>query len=222
MKPAKRGDPDPATRTRRRKRKRKNKGRQTPSKEESEEKEILSQEQSSDEIGPVKKRKRKQDPLKGMIIAVSTLDVRGKSHTDSESSYKAIADLCQSLGASVTGQLHRRVSCLVCNPTAVNNATQRVRKAVKKNVPLVDVEWIRQCREQEKCVDLEPFRLDNVAVQVIESRPVESSDAVYTTPNEDELPASVWSEPASLGCCCVCHENGDANCPWCTGCYAKI
>ncbi|KAL7467208.1 hypothetical protein ACHAXS_007456 [Conticribra weissflogii] len=27
-----------------------------------------------------------------------------------------------------------------------------------------------------------------------------------------------WSTPIQLDCCCVCHENGDDNCPWCLDC----
>lgn len=167
-----------------------------------------------------KKRKRNQAPLKGMIVAVSTLDVKGKSHANSQTSYKAVAELCQQLGASVTGQLHRRVSCLVCNETAVSNATQRVRKAVKKKVPIVDVAWLTKCQEKDERVNLEPYRLDDLAVQVLESRineVAEDQELVDAVPVE-ELPSSAWSVPKPLGCCCVCHENGDENCPWCTDC----
>ena len=28
-----------------------------------------------------------------------------------------------------------------------------------------------------------------------------------------------WTEPVSIGCCCVCHENGTTNdCTWCVDC----
>jgi len=199
------------------------KRRKTPS-NETKEKDPVPQEQNSDETRPNKKRKRMGGPLKGMIIAVSTLDVKGQSHKESESSYKSVAELCQSMGATVTGQLHRRVSCLVCNETAVNNATQRVRKAVKKKVPLVDVAWVRQCSEEETCVNLEPYLLDDFAARVIESRAERGSEVPVNdaTVEVDELPASAWSEPTTLGCCCVCHENGDDNCPWCTSCSANL
>lgn len=174
---------------------------------------------------PTKKRKRNQAAvLKGMIVAVSTLDVKGESHSNSESSYKAIADCCRKLGASVTGQLHRRVSYLICNETAVNNVTQRVRKAVKKKVPLVDVAWIRKCQENQELVDLDPYRLDDLAIEVVESRRKEVTD-VFEEEGEvggDEvLPDKGWTEPVSYGCCCVCHENGDVNCPWCPDCSSK-
>jgi len=205
------------------------KRRKTPSKEtrEKEAAKSLEEQQDSNETRPTKRLKRKREPLKGMVIAVSTLDVKGQSHTDSQSSYKAVAELVKDLGASVTGQLHRKVSCLVCNRTAVNNATQRVRKAVKKKVPLVDVEWIRQCRDQEELVAMDPHKLDDLACGLIASRAAQGSEGATVTDvtvvEATELPASAWSEPASLGCCCVCHENGDDNCPWCTDpdCNAK-
>ena len=31
-----------------------------------------------------------------------------------------------------------------------------------------------------------------------------------------------WSTPVQLDCCCVCHENGDDNCPWCTDCNINV
>ena len=28
-----------------------------------------------------------------------------------------------------------------------------------------------------------------------------------------------WTDPVSIGCCCVCHENGTTKyCPWCVDC----
>mmetsp|Transcript_25602 Transcript_25602/g.49184 ORF Transcript_25602/g.49184 Transcript_25602/m.49184 type:complete len:445 (+) Transcript_25602:105-1439(+) len=31
-----------------------------------------------------------------------------------------------------------------------------------------------------------------------------------------------WSTPIQLDCCCVCHENGDDNCPWCVDCNINV
>ena len=163
------------------------------------------------------KRKRKGDPLQGMMVAVSTLDVKGKAHTDAQSSYKAISDLCRSLGASVTGQVHSRVTCLICNRSAVRHATQRVRKALKKNIPLVDVTWVRRCHEEGKRIAYNEYCLNELAINVLESRTIDvdtADDALAL----HEIPESAWSEPTSLGCCCVCHENGDDKCPWCLEC----
>lgn len=33
-----------------------------------------------------------------------------------------------------------------------------------------------------------------------------------------DVPDSGWTSPVDVGCCCVCHENGDADCEWCTDC----
>jgi hypothetical protein len=191
-----------------------------PAKEEDN---VSQKEDSNATIRPAKKRKRNQAVLEGMIVAVSTLDVKGESHSNSESSYKAVAECCRKLGASVTGQLHRRVSYLICNETAVNNATQRVRKAVKKKVPLVDVAWIRKCQENEELVDLDPYRLDNLAIEVIKSKRKETTEQFKEEGEvgcDEVLPDAkgAWTEPISYGCCCVCHENGDKNCRWCPDC----
>jgi hypothetical protein len=178
---------------------------------------------SKDHVGSTEKgskRKRKVGPFQGMILAISTLDVKGRAHTDAQSSYKAISDLCRTLGASVTGQLHSRVTCLICNRSAVQHATQRVRKALKKKVPLVDVAWVRQCHEEEKRIDHSHYCLDDLAIQVMESRTVDTADDAGV--DVGEIPESAWSEPTSLGCCCVCHENGDDKCPWCSQCDVNM
>lgn len=163
------------------------------------------------------KRKRKGDPLQGMIVAVSTLDVKGRAHTDAQSSYKAISDLCRSLGASVTSQLHSRVTCLVCNQSAVQHATQRVRKALKRNVPLVDVAWVRRCHEEGTRIEHDEYCLNELAINVLKSRTI-AVDTADDAIDLHDIPDSGWSEPTSLGCCCVCHENGDDKCPWCLEC----
>jgi hypothetical protein len=166
------------------------------------------------------KRNRKGGPFQGMILAVSTLNVKGRAHTDAQSSYKAISDLCRTLGASVTGQLHKRVIFLICNRSAVEHATQRVRKAFKRKVPLVDVAWVRQCHEEGKRMDHSDYCLDALASQFIESRIVDTADIDGV--DVDETPESAWSEPTCLGCCCVCHENGDDKCPWCSQCDVNM
>ena len=174
-----------ATDTERRRKKRR-KAESKEARRQAKEEDTTSQKQGSNAIiRPTKKRKRNQAVLKGMILAVSTLDVKGESHSNSESSYKAVADCCRKLGASVTGQLHRRVSYLICNETAVTNATQRVRKAVKKKVALVDVAWIRKCQANEELVAVDPYRLDNLAIEVIESRRKEAT-AVFEDVGEVE------------------------------------
>ena len=51
---------------------------------------------------PVAKKKKTSQPLKGLILAVSTLDVKGQKHATSDSSYQAVSALCKELGANVS------------------------------------------------------------------------------------------------------------------------
>ena len=45
--------------------------------------------------------KKRQQPLNGLILAVSTLDVKDAKHSSVDSSYQAVAALCKELGAQV-------------------------------------------------------------------------------------------------------------------------
>ena len=81
-------------------------------------------------------------PLAGLILAVSVDHKQGGEGTGDEApsrgSYKFICDRCRALGAQITSQVHRRVHAVIASPEAVRNATQRVRKAIKKGVAVVD------------------------------------------------------------------------------------
>mmetsp|Transcript_568 Transcript_568/g.1170 ORF Transcript_568/g.1170 Transcript_568/m.1170 type:complete len:242 (-) Transcript_568:19-744(-) len=167
--------------------------------------------------------KKKKKPLAGMTISVSTLSDNTKSSSQSESSsYNAVCSLCKELGASVIDLVCKRVNLLVCSEAAVKQATQRVRKAIKRSKPLVSVEWLERCKEDGRKVDLEEYRLDDQArdaIQRREDRLQTAAEAIkdsYTDGDIETLPDSGWTEPQDLGCCCVCHENGtEADCPWC-------
>jgi hypothetical protein len=52
-------------------------------------------------IPTVQKRKKESKPLNGLILAVSTLDVKNEKHSSADSSYQAVAALCTELGAKV-------------------------------------------------------------------------------------------------------------------------
>lgn len=176
------------------------------------------------------KRKQRDSPLGGMVVAVSTLDVKGQAHSDVDTSYKSVVEACQQAGATVTGQVHGRVTCLLCSRSAVRNGTQRVRKALKKNISLVDIAWVHQCQSAGKRVDHEPYRLDELGKEMLKARtnkskPLEtmaSNDSKAELDHVEDLLEQAWSEPVGLGCCCVCHENGDDKCPWCTECSVNM
>eukprot|EP00559_Dactyliosolen_fragilissimus_P003071 CAMPEP_0184865032 /NCGR_PEP_ID=MMETSP0580-20130426/16720_1 /TAXON_ID=1118495 /ORGANISM="Dactyliosolen fragilissimus" /LENGTH=287 /DNA_ID=CAMNT_0027364039 /DNA_START=12 /DNA_END=876 /DNA_ORIENTATION=+ len=109
-------------------------------------------------------------PLNGLTLAISTLDVVGKKHTNVDSSYRSVTDECVSLGASVTGQVHKRIFAVICNQSALNQLTQRVRKAVKKSHLLVDVEWIRECKNMGYRVNHDTYILNEKAKSIMKER----------------------------------------------------
>jgi len=172
------------------------------------------------------KRSRPQQflkPLNGLTIAISSLDT-GKQHETKENSYKSIVEECKVAGASISGQVGKKVFAVVCNRSAVLQCTQRVRKALKKNVMILDIEWVRQSISQGERLDCQQFSLEDLAKEVLEQREtkkhnhemIEEDVEFLSMQDIGSIPSLGWSVPVSYGCSCVCHENGDENCKWCT------
>ncbi|MGK3759465.1 MAG: hypothetical protein ACI8RD_011782, partial [Bacillariaceae sp.] len=169
-----------------------------------------------------KRQKTSSRPLNGMTVSVSTLKDNSKKSSDSDSPSSSYNDVCQScrdLGADVIDLVCKRVNILVCTEAAVRSATQRVRKAIKRNKPLVSVAWVDEVRTQGRMIDYEQYRLDKKAEKSIQNRQ-DRLDSEHN--NEEEIipdDDAGWTEPKELGCCCVCHENGTTeDCEWCTDC----
>jgi len=55
-------------------------------------------------------------------------------------------------GGKITGQIHKNVHALLCSKTALECKTQRVRKARKRNVPIVLTTFIDHCISQNKWI----------------------------------------------------------------------
>lgn len=173
---------------------------------------------------PTKKQPKQAQPLKGVTVSVSTLkDHLSTSHTtsgdedDGPSGYQEVCQICKNLGAQVTNQVSKRVQLLLCTKSAVEKSTQRVRKAFKKKIPIVDVAWLESCRKAAMSVDMEPFLLNEEAKAAIENREKNLEDGLVPA----ELDQNTgWTEGVTFGCSCVCHENGvERDCPWCAkGC----
>eukprot|EP00536_Pseudo-nitzschia_multiseries_P002272 jgi/Psemu1/283608/fgenesh1_pg.30_\ len=132
--------------------------------------------------------------------------------TPSMLSYNEVCRSCKDLGAEVIDLVCKRVSVVICTEAAVRQATQRVRKAIKRNKPLVSVEWLEECRKQNRRVEFEDYRLDKKAEGVVQNREdklrnsssssSKSSGAANGDPGDDGLegvPDSAWSEPQELG-----------------------
>ncbi len=116
--------------------------------------------------------------------------------------------------------MHKKVFAVICNRSAVNQLTQRVRKAIKKGFThLIDVEWIKQCKLEAQCVNHEQYLLTEIAKDLIEKRShiMKAIETHNTTEKEHDEDIG-WTEPISLDCCCVCHEDGRDDCEWCVDC----
>lgn len=170
---------------------------------------------------PLRKKSRKR-PLNGLVCSISTTS-NNDSKTPESITYASVSNMTRELGAEVLGQMGKRVKFLICTHSAVQQASQRVRKAYKKKIPIVSVEWLEECYKRNERVDVLDYILDEEAKEAIDSRKErfikEGED--NKTSDEFEIPpdAAGWSEAKSLGCCCVCHENGtEKDCPWCVDC----
>jgi hypothetical protein len=203
--------------------------------------------------------KSKNTIFNGLVFAVSACDKKPATATNaeepcssSENSYKAIVADCKAGGAAVTGQVHKRVHALICTKATFDRqsstgaplmASQRVRKALKYSLDIVDVSWVRDSIKKglrlpytDNSNSPSSYLLNELAREAVENSRKEkcasSSDAtddiagklvLDTDDSFDDANATTgWSEPVALDCCCVCHENGDEKCPWCLECNINL
>ena len=100
--------------------------------------------------------------LSGLTLAVSTLD-KGVQHANNDDSYKSVCTfISENSGAEVSNQISKKVFAVICNPSAVSQATQKVRKAVKKGVHIIDVQWVRDCVEEGEKLNFKDYILDEM------------------------------------------------------------
>ncbi|KAL7489405.1 hypothetical protein ACHAW6_015003 [Cyclotella cf. meneghiniana] len=187
----------------------------------------------------------------GLVLAISTLESTkttditmptrnsngNEKSTDSYNNYKTLTNILTTHGAIISPQVHKRVHYLVSTRHAVNNLTQRVRQALKRHVDIVDASWIKECVEGGARVDVENYLLNSLAGGLMAVKEEEKHEATRTDDfnetneksskdgYESDIPDennAGWSSPIQLDCCCVCHENGDENCPWCTECNLTL
>ena len=155
-----------------------------------------------------------EKPLAGLVLSVSTLkdNVKTKNKNSSEEvdngndntsiSYNKVCKSCRDLGADVIDLVCKRVNILICTEAAVRQATQRVRKAIKRNKPLVSVDWVKQCRIQGRKLDFEDYRLEKAENVVKNQQDVSRSSSVEDHRDDsglEAIPDSGWSEPQELG-----------------------
>jgi superfamily II DNA/RNA helicase len=169
---------------------------------------------------PAKRLKRSR-PLAGKVIAVTTL--AESSAASCPENFTNVMNLCKDAGAKPSNQVHKKTFCLVASESAVAGETQRVRKAWKKGIPVVDVAWVRKCVE-DAC--LQPFGEFLVGADSSKRKTTKVGKGVTkpaskdrdTSVKDDPLREAGWSKSVDLGCCCSCHESGVTDCEWCVEC----
>lgn len=198
-----------------------------------------------------KRRKQTTKPLNGLVVAVSTQEKKNINHDanskdensdetanndddvlsidGSKMSYREVCSLCERLGASTSSQVHKRVVAVICNKSAILQCTQRVRKALKRHIMLIDVKWLLACEKEGSQVDYESYLLTDLAKDVVANRKRIEDEKAQSGPDtgvdvQDESDEEIlnntsigWSEPVALDCCCVCHDDDRDDCKWCCG-----
>lgn len=96
-----------------------------------------------------KKSRTNKGVLCGKVVSVSSFNNENKK----EQTYEELKKQVENTGASVTGIVHKKVFVLVATDQAFEQKTQRVRKALKFNIPLVKPSWIQACAKSGSIVD---------------------------------------------------------------------
>jgi hypothetical protein len=192
----------------------------------------------------------------GMVLAVSNFNSSAEKDGGREKmmkcrpeddtpqySYKSMVQQLKTAGATVSSQVHKRIYALITSSlknysndendrnkvTAASTAvpTQRVRKAIKLNVPIVDVSWVRDSLKEGRQLEMEPYVLNDKAAAIIADKTTTISDEGDVKTMERRNVSSVkekfveiCNNNVSLGCCCACHDSENAiyDCPWCVSC----
>lgn len=175
-------------------------------------------------------------------IAHDVPDVGNQEHY----SYKGIAQRLRTGGAKVSSQVHKRIHALIAsNVTSYNHReytltarstpilTQRIRKALKFNIPIVDVSWVEDSMNKGQRLDMQPYLFNRNAVTIdtqmatkrAQAHAKEPRTSNQDSPENDQSGGSTTTNKntnssISLGCCCACHdcENAVYDCPWCISC----
>lgn len=164
----------------------------------------------------------------GLIVAISALESKhdktnevttvNDTGDDTYQNYKTLKQLLQALGATISPQVHKRVHYLISTDSAIQNLTQRVRQAAKRKVDVVDVAWVKDCREKGTRIKVDNYLCNDLVECLVAEKEKRDRGSMKLCTSSDVGPDDLgWSSPIELDCCCVCHENGDDECPWCIG-----
>ena len=171
------------------------------------------------------KIKKNKQPLIGMLVSISALESASvndntKQCNSNNDSYKSLSAECVTAGAKISSQVHKKVQAVICTKNAVEHLTQRVRKGLKRSVPIVDISWVRDSIAVGQRLDIDGYLLNELASSALQNK---QKGTENSSVNSDKNVASLPDTNITLiemQCYCTCHENGTtADCEWCAdGC----
>jgi hypothetical protein len=170
---------------------------------------------------------------------------------DEQYSYKGMAQQLRAAGATVSSQVHKRIHALIAsnvksytypendidNTKAMSSTplfTQRIRKALKLNIPIADFSWVEDSMKEGRILDMKPYLFNISKAATMGIRITAIRDKAYKKEPESSQQDSTEKDKSvgsttinnennnyvSLGCCCACHDSENAvyDCPWCVSC----
>ena len=103
----------------------------------------------------------------------------------------------------------------------MEHLTQRVRKGLKKNIPILDISWVRDSVSSGRRKDMseETYNLNGFALDVFQDRQVhQSRESPCLSKNGINNDTNVVPSSEEMQCYCVCHDTGVTDCEWCVDC----
>mmetsp|Transcript_27141 Transcript_27141/g.43592 ORF Transcript_27141/g.43592 Transcript_27141/m.43592 type:complete len:225 (+) Transcript_27141:205-879(+) len=113
---------------------------------------------------PLKKVKT-QKYFKGKVFCITCKGNEDQESTeakesDGEYTYAKLKEMIELGGGTVSGIVHKRIFALVTTEGAVERKTQRIRKALKYDVPVVGVSFVESCVKEAKPLGTSGFVLE--------------------------------------------------------------
>jgi hypothetical protein len=144
--------------------------------------------------------------------AAGAADAEGHASSANGFSFAEVTARCAALGGKYSATVHKKVAVLLATPGAVERRTQRVRKAAKLGVAIVDAaSYLRACDGGRR-----PDAADHAL------RPADGAAPAVEPPAAcpkavDINSDAYWAGAVTYdgGCSCACHDEGKASCEWC-------
>ena len=174
-------------------------------------KETVNQEIDINEQQIIEKSK-KENFFSDKIFAITAKGDNDKDQEKDDSlTYARIIKLIKQNGGKVSNTIHRRVFALIATTRSVLKKTQRIRKAVKLQIPIVSTDFLLCCEHKKYYTDMLPF-----IIKV--DLPIEKPQVLSPT-NLQVIDNTVFAADSvrviNLGCCCCCHDQNELFCSWC-------